>query len=411
MKKLVTKWHVLFIVLLACTFALSGLAGAADYKFPKALKIATPALGSNSYNLVLAWANKLEEGTGMKVRLLPENSVSAKWGNLKAKRFDLMQDTFGYIANWMIEGEGGFATKKTGPFPVRLFWQNQMMTFCLFVRGDSPVNTIYDIPKQGKDFRMVHWTVPGGLEVLQASLAWVGKTVDDVTLVKTNSYPGSVRMVAEGKADFAPFGIPPASVFIEAAAGPHGLKILDLDPVGDPEGARQFRRYMPSYTFPKNVAGPDEFKGKTGWGTQGGLICHADMDADLVYNIIKWSMDNFGELAPLHPFIKYFMNAGANKATFDKGYIPLHDGVIRYFKEKGQWTAANERRQEYNLKLQEMYMAAFKEALAEADKKKVKVSADNENWLKLWAGIKRDKGLPRLTVLTDDEIAAKLKKM
>lgn len=397
-------------ILIVCLMFTAPAFGA-DVQWPKALKIATPALGSNSYNIVLAWANKIEADTGMKVRLLPEESTSAKWSNLKSGRFDLVQETLGYVANWMCEGRSGFATQKAGPFPVRLVWQNQVMRFCLFVRGDSPVQTIYDIPKQGKDFRMVHWTVPGGLEIIQATLAWVNMTTDDITLVKTGSYTGSVRMVAEGKVDFAPFGITPASTFIEASANPHGLRILELDPEKNPEGANRYRQYMPAYSFPKTVAGPKEFQGKTGWGTQGGMICRAEMDAEVVYNLIKWSMDNFDQLQKLHPSIKRSMSLESNMATFNHGYLPLHDGVIRYLKEKALWTEANARRQQYNLKLQQKYIDAFKEAISMANAKGIKIYPDNQEWVTLWDGLKEKKELPRLKVLTDAEVVKGLQAM
>lgn len=407
MKKSIVSMCLLVVLALA----FSGAVGAAEYKWPKALKIATPALGSNSYNISLAWGNKLDEMTGMKVRLLPEDSTSAKWTNLKAKKFDIMQDTMGYISNWMVEGRAGFANPNAGPFPVRYLWQNDSMTFCLFVRGDSPVKELYDIPKQGKNFRMVHWTVPGGLEILQATLAWVNLTTDDITLVQTNSYPGSVRMVAEGKADFAPFGIPPASVFIEAAANPHGLHIVDLTPETDPEGAKRFRKYLPAYTFSKTVAGPKEFQGKTGWGTVGGMICHADMDADVAYNLVKWTVENFDQIKDLHPFIKFFMNLQANKRTIDTMYLPIHEGVVRYLKEKDMWTEANEARQQYNLKLQQKYIDGFKDCMKQAAAKKIKVDANEEAWLNFWETYKKEKGIPRIEVLTDEEIAVRLKDM
>ena len=405
------KTFITLSLLAVFAMVFCGVASADDYKWPKALKIATPALGSNSYNIVLAWGNKLDESTGMKVRLLPEDSTSAKWSNLKSGKFDVMQDTMGYISNWMVEGRSGFATPKAGPFPVRYLWQNDSMTFTLFVRGDSPVKELSDIPKQGKKFRMVHWTVPGGLEILQATLAWVNLTTDDVTLVQTGSYPGSVRMVAEGKADFAPFGIPPASVFIEAAANPHGLHIVNLTPDTDPEGAKRFRQYLPAYSFGKTMAGPKEFQGKTGWGTVGGMICHADLDADLVYNLVKWTNDNFDQIKDLHPFIKFFMNVPGNKRTIDSMYLPVHDGVIRFLKEKGMWTEANEARQQYNLKVQQMYIDGFDAAIKEAKAKKIPMDPKNQDWIALWEGIKKDKGIPRIQVLTDAEIAERLKAM
>jgi len=405
------KTFMCLCFLVAGAMAFGGAVGAQDYKWPKALKIATPALGSNSYNLELAWANKLDEMTGMKVRLLPEDSPSAKWSNLKSGKFDIMQDTMGYIANWMVEGRSGYATPQGGPFPARFLWQNDSMTFCLFVRGDSPVKELSDIAEVGKDFRMVHWTVPGGLEILQATLAWVNKTTDDVTLVQTGSYPGSVRMVAEGKADFAPFGIPPASVFIEAAANPHGLRIIDLTPDTDPEGAKRFRQYLPAYSFGKTMAGPKEFQGKTGWGTVGGMICNASMDEELAYNLVKWTVENFDQIKELHPFIKYYMNIGANKKTIDGMFLPIHDGVIRYLKEKGMWSEANEARQQYNLKVQKMYIDGFNACIKEAEAKKIPMDPKNTEWIGLWEGYKKDNGIPRIQVLTDAEIAERLKSM
>jgi hypothetical protein len=258
---------------------------------------------------------------------------------------------------------------------------------------------------------MVHWTVPGGLEILQATLAWVNKTTDDVTLVQTGSYPGSVRMVAEGKADFAPFGIPPASVFIEAAANPHGLHIIDLTPDTDPEGAKRFRQYLPAYSFGKTMAGPKEFQGKTGWGTVGGMICNASMDEELAYNLVKWTVENFDQIKELHPFIKYYMNIGANKKTIDGMFLPIHDGVIRYLKEKGMWSEANEARQQYNLKVQKMYIDGFNACIKEAEAKKIPMDPKNTEWIGLWEGYKKDNGIPRIQVLTDAEIAERLKSM
>ncbi len=412
MKSLIRTCGVMAAVMWIGLLAFSVTAGAADsYKWPEALKITTPALGSNSYNLALAWGNKLDEATGMKVRLLPEESTSAKWVLTKNGKFDMMQDTMGYIANWMVEARSGFASRQGGPFPVRFLWSNQFMTFCVFVRGDSPIQTMADLSKVGKEFRIVHWTVPGGMEIVEAILAWAGKSPKDVTLVDTGSYPGSVRMVAEGKADLAAFGIPAAPVFMEAAANPHGLRILDLDPAQDPAAAKRFKKYLPAYAFPKNMSGPQEFQGKTGWGTAGGFITNAGFKEDMAYHLIKWTMDNFDAVAATNPQLKVFMSMEANKRLIDTLYVPVHEGVIRYLKEKGQWSAANQKRQDYNMKVVDMYVKGYKECIAKADAQKISVDPNNEKWTALWENFKKEKGIPRLEVLTDDEIAERMAKM
>lgn len=395
-------FSVVFLITSAALYADS-------YDWPKALKIATPAMGSNSYNVDLAWANLLEKKTGMKVRLLPEESTSSKWANVKAGRFDMIQDTFGYIAGWMIEGREGFQTRQGGPFDARVFLASQSMAFIVFTRGDSEIKTIYDLPKLGKDLRIIHWTVPAGLDVVQAVLAWNNQTLEEVTLVKTGSYIGATRMIAEGKADVSVFGIPPASVFMEANANPHGLRGLPLDPEANPAAAKRFRQYLGAYTFPKIVAGPKEFQGMTGWGTDGGFICHADMDEEWVYQMVKWTFDNYEDLAKLHPFLKYYTNIRFNKAYADSAFIPLHDGLVRYLKEKDMWTDANEKRQQYNVRLMEKYVKGYEKCQKMAIDKRIRIDPNNDEWTQLWENYKKDNNIPKIMIMSDEEIEAGLK--
>jgi TRAP transporter TAXI family solute receptor len=394
------------------SFCFIGYGGAASaYQWPNALRIATPAMGSNSYNVDLAWANLMEKETGMKVRLLPEESTSSKWATVKSGRFDMIQDTLGYIAGWMVEGREGFHTVQGGPFNARLFMVNQAMAFIVFTRGDTGIQSIYDFPKKGKSLRIIHWTVPAGIDIVQAVLAWVDMTVEDVTLVRTGSYIGATRMIAEGAADVSVFGIPAASAFMEAHANPHGLRGLPLDPDENPEGAKKFRQYMAAYSFPKNVAGPKEFVGIRGWGTDGGFVCRADMDEEWVYQMVKWTFENHGELGKLHPFIQYYQNIAYNKAHADMAFIPLHDGLVRYLKEQGQWSEANDLRQQYNIKLFDLYTKGYEECQKTAAAKRIRVDPNDQAWTSLWEDYKKDSGLPRISVLSDAEIKQGLAKL
>lgn len=405
------KSFVIAAIVFFSLFVITGNLTADNYKWPKALKIATPAMGSNSYNVDLAWANALEKDTKMKVRLLPEESTSSKWANVKSHRFHMIQDTFGYVAGWMMEGREGFHTRKGGPFNARVFLTSQSMAFLVFTRGDTGLKTVYDLPKKGKDLRIIHWTVPAGIDAVKALLAWVNMGIEDVTVVKTGSYIGATRMIAEGKADVSLFGIPPASVFMEAHANPYGLRALELNPKEDPKGAKRFQQYMSAYHFPKNVAGPKEFRGITGWGTDGGFICHADMDEEWVYQMAKWTFDNYELLSKLHPFLKYYTNAKYNKVYADKAFIPLHDGLVKALKEKGMWSKANEQRQKYNVKLFAKYTDGYKDCLAKAAKLRIPIDPNNEKWTQLWESYKKRNKIPKIAVLSDAEINAALKKL
>jgi len=390
--------------LLVGLFAFSISAVASDFKWPQDLKIATPAVGSSAYTLILAWANKMEQSTGMKIRLLPENSIGAKWAGLKSKRFDMMNESSGTLGLFIIPGSTGYQTENGGPFDVRSFWIMQAQCFVVVVRGDSPVKTIRDLAKQGKDFRVVHWTVPAGYEALQAVVNWAGKRPEDFTIVQTGSYPGQVRMVAEGKADLAALALADAPVVMEAAAGPSGLRVLDLDEKADPAGARAYREILPVYSFPVVRSGPEHFIGLHGWGTATMLHTHADFDADLVYQMIKWWDENFESIKALHPSIKTDMTVEYNHQMFNQAFLPTHDGAIRFFKEKGLWTEANQRRQDYLVKLVSLYSEGYKKCIAQAKSEGVTIDPKDERWNAIWSGYKKAQNLPIFKIMTDEEI-------
>lgn len=68
------------------------------------------------------------------------------------------------------------------------------------------------------------------------------------------------------------------------------------------------------------------------------LIAHADMDEDLVYNIVKAMYENVDELIAIHP--------AANDTTVDFSIdstpIPFHAGALRYFEEIGATPQAHQ---------------------------------------------------------------------
>ena len=80
-------------------------------------------------------------------------------------------------------------------------------------------------------------------------------------------------------------------------------------------------------------------------------------------------------------------------------FIPLHRATINYLKEKGMWTAADDKRQAYNKNLFNRYIKAFDAAVAEADSKKIKAMPKNDEWLNIWAEHKKD--IPRIKVMLE----------
>lgn len=68
------------------------------------------------------------------------------------------------------------------------------------------------------------------------------------------------------------------------------------------------------------------------FGVYATLVTSADVDDDKVYAVVKAVFDNFDRFKRLHPA---FENLKAEEMVKNALSAPLHDGAVRYYKEKG----------------------------------------------------------------------------
>ena len=64
------------------------------------------------------------------------------------------------------------------------------------------------------------------------------------------------------------------------------------------------------------------------------LVVHADMDAQLAYELTRVLFEHHRELAAVHPMAEVLRMDTATVGS----PIPFHDGAIRYYREAGAWT-------------------------------------------------------------------------
>jgi TRAP-type uncharacterized transport system substrate-binding protein len=344
----------------------------------------------------------MESDTKMNVRVVSEANIplKAKW--VSEGRFDLTSQSAGEHMPFCMETKSGYATRDGGPYRARGIFQASLQTFGVMVRGDSGIETPHDI-KPG--MRMAVFDVPGGMDVVQAVLAWGNLTVDDVVLVKSGSYPGQMRFIPEGKADVCAVAMPSATTVMEAAASPHGISFVDLNGQKDPEGEARFHEYLPVHVVAPMRVGVAEATetGKWGWGSPGIYWTRAEQDANLTYNLAKWWSEKYDIYKDAHPtFVDHSLESFKN--TVDAAYFPLHEGTIKYLKEQDLWSEANERRQEYHVKLIDLYIEYYQEAIDAADLAGVTIDPENQEWQDFWADYKEDRGLPGFRILTDAQI-------
>lgn len=367
--------------------------GPKEWKWPPALRIAAGGMEGSVYAPTVAWAQVMEKMTEMKVRAIPESSeaMTARW--LKEGRVDIQLSASSSVAEYFMVGGGQYATRDGGPFQLGYVYIADMADRGYIVRGDSNIKTIYDL-KPGVRVA-VYTAVPATVAQVHALLAWVKLDPKDVVFVPFGTYGANIKSVAEGKADVA-FASAMAPASVEAEAGPHGIRWLELPP-GDREGYKRALAHRPTMVLGKIKGGVKSAIGVNSFIAPFGAFVRADTDPELIYHLVKWLDEKFDAYKDKHDACKR-MHIDNLKQTLDNLPIPAHEGVVRYLKEKKMWTTENEVWNRYNIDLLTRYEKAYKEVIVKADEKNIKIDYKNKEWIGLWENYKKELGLPAFTM-------------
>lgn len=384
LKRFVGAVCALFLVYPLVSFYCEGSAKASEWSWPPALNVAAVGMGSSTYAVTVGWTTLLEKETGMKVRVIPIESRAEILRWLKRGDVDLAVSpiTEGVFA---LMGEKEYSTKEGGAFQMRALWQISSNPFSYMVRGDSDIKTINDIKPEVKGKRKLgfaagHVTHKRGLVAL---CIWLGIDPEkDVTWVPIGGYVNCLRAVAEGKIDLT-YANPETSVCYELEGGPHGLRWLSLPVDQDQEGRERFLGFRPRAIFTTVETGVKSAHGIRAPCFPMLYVVRANADGELMYNLAKWLGDKHDLYKSVHKVAEWHMSVSSFRKSLDFFYLPVHEGVIKYLKEKGFWTAKDDARQKYNERLVTKYVEAYDSAIAEAEKKRIKIDFRNKEWLTL----------------------------
>jgi len=365
-----------------------------EWQWPEKLHIV--AAGNSGMVKYVSFLTPMSADVGTQIRVVPESAGEARAELVAGGSMFMMAVGKSSVKN-SIEAVENWATEKGGPFNVRIVWVHALSASAVFVRGDSDIQTIYDI-KPGHKWAV--WSMTDSvLRVPRGILDWIQVSHDDIHWINSGTSEGSVRAIAEGRADITWF-FPSSAQVYEAATAPHGIRFLDLNSDLDPEGAARFRERGAMYVFGPMTAGTGATPEAIGaWGTIGYKygVTRAGADDELVYHFAEWLDENYEVYKDTHAS-NVDMSLEALMISLENTYIPVHEGLRRYLIDKGAWTDAHERRQKQNVGLIDAYVKAYNEAKALAETQGIAIDASNENWLQLWAQYKLDQGIPVISM-------------
>lgn len=354
------------------------------WKWPEALTICTQQEASPMYAITVAWSSVLDKDTGTKTRITPEEIGALRLRRVGSGRYDMAVEENAGI-RMTVEGISEHATGDGGPFPVRIFWPCFLASQTIVVRGDSDIKTMDDL-KPGITAALHPGAGPRS--TLLALMAWAGLEEEDVKILEVGALDAAMRAVVDGKADCCATD-PGHPVCMELEGSPYGIRFLDLDAKKYPEAAARLLELQPTSDFGIPVLACKSAQGVRAIRMAMFYVVSKDTSAELTYHLAKWLDENFDAYKEMHPTIRC-MSTEVFRDVLDTMILPVHEGTIKYLKEKGRWTEQDDKRQAYNVELVNKYVQAYKAAIADADKKGIKVDPYNEDWMSLWGEYKKN---------------------
>lgn len=359
-------------------------AQAADVKLPGQISWTAYESGSSGYTQSVGIGNMLKKRFNAELRIIPGKNDVSRMTPLKVGQSKVC--ACGIASYFAQEGVLMFAEKAWGPQRLyNLFNNNGRNGQQVAVTVASGIKTPADL--KGKRVTFVKGA-PALNQNMEAFLAFGGLTWADVVKVEVPGWGQSVDAVINGQAD-AVWGSTVSSKYAQIVASPQGLFFPTL-PHADKAAWTRAHKVAPWWIPSKVETVVAGYKGTTPYEGSNFpyplFVSTTDAPDDLAYGLTRAVMDNYADIREAGPSMDGYQ-LKAQKLAF---IFPYHPAAIRYYKEKGVWTAEHEAHNAGLLKRQDVLAAAWKEMLT----KSVPDDKFAAEWMKLRAAALTKAGMP-----------------
>ncbi len=199
--------------------------------------------------------------------------------------------------------------------------------FQIIVGGESGIRSWDDLKGKRVNIGNPGSGQRGTMEVLMAAHK---TTTGDFQVATELTSTEQSKALCDGKIDAYGYtvGVPNAGVAI--ATDGCGAKIIDLNS-GVEKGLVEKFPYYAFATIPKGTY-KTSTQDVTTFGVMATFVSSADVDEDLVYEVVRAVFENLDDFRQQHPA---FRNLDPKRMIKDGLSAPLHPGAAKYYKEKG----------------------------------------------------------------------------
>jgi len=338
----------------ATAIALAMPVSAQSVKLPETLTWTAYDVGSGGYNQAVAIGNALKNKFGVNLRVLPGKNDISRNIPLRDGKVPFSANGVGgsYLAQ---EGLFEFGARDWGPQAVRsLILNNSDALLTIVTAKDANIRTAADL--KGK---RVAWVVgaPSLNQNITALLAFANLTWNDVQKVEFGGFGQAMDGIINNQVDAA-FSSTISGQAYKIASSPRGLQYPVFSHADKAAWAR-VNKIAPFFVPAFGIEGADlspQKKAEAATYPYPVLMTMAPTDADLVYNMTKAMVELFDDYRSGAPG----NNGWDLKRQIFAWAIPMHEGAIRYYKERGVWTAEYQKHNDAMVKRQDVLAAAWK---------------------------------------------------
>ena len=231
-------------------------------------------------------------------------------------------------SDWQYHAYKGDTPDQVKPFDkLRSVFSVHPEPYQVIVGKDTGIKSFTDL--KGKTFNIGN---PGSgqrgtTEVLMKAH---GMTVADFKVATELTSTEQANALCDGKIDAFGYtvGVPNAGVAV--ATDGCDAKIISLDGPVEKKLVDEFPYYAFA-TIPKGTYKTSDADVTT-FGVMATFVTSADVDDDLVYEVVRAVFENIDDFRQLHPA---FEHLDPKRMITDGLTAPLHPGAIKYYKEKG----------------------------------------------------------------------------
>jgi hypothetical protein len=225
-----------------------------------------------------------------------------------------------------VKGLGNF--KDAGAYgDLRAVFSVHPEPFTVLARKEANVKTFADF--KGKRFNVGN-PGSGTRASLEELLVATGGKLTDFSLASELKADEHGPALCDGKIDGFFYGVGHPSANIQDPTTSCGARLV---PITGPAVDKLIadKPYYAKATIPGGLY-PNNAEATTTYGVLATVVASSKAPADSVYQVVKAVFDNFDEFKKLHPALA---NLSPENMIKDGLSAPLHEGAVRYYKEKG----------------------------------------------------------------------------